>query len=269
MNPYLICDLGSCHNHDAPLTKDFIQELAGIGVQAIKMQFWSDPLAFAEARHHPELESPYTKWATRFDFLQEVQAITKGEGLDFMCSVFLEKDVKVLAPLVDYFKIASLEAKDRNLLFAVDQYSSGKDIFIATGCSDQNDMQYFNQLRDNRLTTKLHSMVRVLHCISSYPAKPEEMNLKSLQSNRLDGLSDHSCNPIAGVVAVCFGAVLFEFHGRHGATPQDCPDFGHSMDINGIENYMDAITTAQSMFGESLRCVTPGEEPLLSFRRET
>ena len=269
MKPYFICDLGSCHQNNFEETKSFINGLNIAGVDAIKFQYWSDPEAFAVARHHPELMEQYFKWGTDLEFLKKMQEVAINEEMDFICSVFLEKDVEVIAPYVDHFKIASLEAKDRKLLYEVDRYSFGKDILVSTGCTTQDDMQYFNALRENRLTQKLHSRVQLLHCISSYPAEPKEMNLKSLQNNRLDGLSDHSCNWIAPVVALAFGARIFEFHGRLDETPEECPDERHSMTLGLIEEYVGAVIAAQEMFGSPLREITEGEQALISYRRET
>lgn len=269
MNPYFITDLGSCHGHQVKETKAFLHELKNVGVHAIKFQYWSDPQAFAEARHHPELAEQYKRWSTELAFIEEMGRVAEAIGLDLICSVFLEKDVPVIAPMVDHFKIASLEAKDRRLLVVVDQYSYGKDILISTGCTTQEDMQYFNQLRENRAAAKLHSCVQLLHCTSAYPAPVEEMNLKSLQNNRMDGLSDHSCNPVAGVVALCFGARIFEFHGKLESTPSYCHDYESSMYIDEIENYVDCVNDARAMFGEPLRAITKSEEKLLSFRRAT
>ena len=53
------------------------------------------------------------------------------------------------------------------------------------------------------------SQLAVLHCISSYPAKPEQMNLKTIPDiakrfNVVSGLSDHSLDSLGNCSSVDF-----------------------------------------------------------------
>jgi pseudaminic acid synthase len=59
--------------------------------------------------------------------------------------------------------------------------------------------------------------VALLHCVSSYPAQFEQMNLRTIldipkRFNVIPGLSDHSLGIAAAVAAVSLGACIIEKH---------------------------------------------------------
>ena len=75
----------------------------------------------------------------------------------------------------------------------------------------------------------MRDRIFLLHCVSSYPAMFEELNLHVIQEYDLDGFSDHTGNVITGALAVSHKAKILEVHIRNSYTSKSNPDFFHSI----------------------------------------
>ena len=76
-----------------------------------------------------------------------------------------------------------------------------------------------------------------LHCISEYPCPIDKIDLTACSpidsyDNTVRGLSDHTAHVLTGAVAVGAGARVIESHVRLWDTPQDNPDYPHSLPLN-------------------------------------
>jgi pseudaminic acid synthase len=102
--------------------------------------------------------------------------------------------------------------------------------------------------------TQSNEQVVLLHCVSSYPAKQEELNLKSLQYLRDRfglpvGFSDHSVGTLGSVVATSLGAQVIERHFMI-ETRGDTPDQAVSMDAKTLRAHIEELRTIGSILGE-------------------
>lgn len=106
----------------------------------------------------------------------------------------------------------------------------------------------------------------LLHCNSNYPAKPGEMNLRTIphMGEAWDvpvGLSDHTLGSTSTVAAVTLGASIVEKHltldrGDGG------PDAEFSMEPDEFADMVEAIRIAKDAAGEVSYGLTEGEEDI-------
>jgi N-acetylneuraminate synthase/N,N'-diacetyllegionaminate synthase len=103
----------------------------------------------------------------------------------------------------------------------------------------------------------------LLHCTSSYPTPPADINLRRIQTlaatfGCLAGFSDHSEGPTAAVGAVALGACFIEKHFTLDKTLPG-PDHRFSMDPRDLREFVSAIRTIEVGLGTSQLGPTPSE----------
>ena len=143
---------------------------------------------------------------------KEIYHYTKNKGLDFvetLCSPSCLSILKGFTP--DYLKVASRDLTNIPLLHSLSETKI--PLIISTGMAGEDELE---QAVD--LITKYHENLSILHCVSEYPTKPENTNLKSIlwlsekyKKYRI-GYSDHTIGISAAVAAVALGAEIIEKH---------------------------------------------------------
>jgi N-acetylneuraminate synthase len=136
----------------------------------------------------------------------------EAKGLLFFTSVFDPTAVDFMEQLnVLFYKVASFEVVDIPLLEKIGQ--TKKPVIISRGMATDEELALaLKTLRDHGTPD-----IAVLHCISSYPAKPEEMNLATIpelarQFGVVSGLSNHCLDIQVDKLAVATGAAIIEKH---------------------------------------------------------
>jgi len=103
----------------------------------------------------------------------------------------------------------------------------------------------------------------ILHCVSSYPAPLEQMNLRAIETLRREfdvpiGLSDHSIGPAAAIAAVALGAVIIE---KHFTVDRALPGPDHAMSTEP-EEFTELVTTLRKLaagLGTGRKAAMPAE----------
>jgi N,N'-diacetyllegionaminate synthase len=241
----LVAEVGSNHNGDAYTAAELIRVAAKAGASTVKFQHYPD------GRYGPNAMPK--KWLR---VLNEFASVT---GVGFLCSVFdqrtLEDYLTECAPTS--VKIASPELTDHELLRAC--ANAGLHIILSTGMSTEEQIAAaVSVIEDYR------GRVTLLHCVSSYPSPPEEMNLRAmwrLKRYGKIGLSDHTLDPVvAPVTAVALGATMIEKHFTLNRS-QDGPDHSYAVDPAGFKAMVDAVRLCESMLGDGVKRVMPSEDP--------
>lgn len=142
----------------------------------------------------------------------EVYKYAKSLGLDFietLCATGCLSLLKYFTP--DKLKVASRDLTNLPLLEALAE--TQLPIILSTGMGGKKEL-------DDALDviTRYHSDISILHCISEYPTKPDNLNLNTISyllENYKDyviGFSDHTIGISAPIVAVGMGASIIEKH---------------------------------------------------------
>jgi N,N'-diacetyllegionaminate synthase len=244
------------------------------GADAVKFQWTSDPQLMAERRK--VLPDTYSILAWPAAWLPLLAKECERVDIEFMCSCFLAKDVATIAPYVQRFKIASLEAQDTELRTAM--LGHGKPVIVSTGAHTWEAFGWAFQYDEE--------VVQFLQCTCAYPAPLSTVNLQGMKNwyanegNRFGntqeriafhmiGLSDHTGDTLTGAVAVGAGAQIIECHFRLDETLKNNPDYNHSHSPNSFVEYVMNIRKAEVMMGDGIKKVEECERPLLKHRVNT
>lgn len=211
------------------------------GADIVKFQYCSDPRTMEQRRNVQEGSYEILAWPK--EWIGLIHGYAESVGIEFMCTVFLPGDVAIMNPYVKRWKVASLEHADVSLLSAM--VKTGKPVFVSCGAE-----KYESPFRE----------VQSLHCTAAYPAPLSELNLLAISNYEYDGYSDHSCNIMTGALAVACGAAVVEVHFSLWDTPEDNPDYGHSLSPVKFRKYIGNIRQAELMLGDGIKKIQPSEE---------
>lgn len=213
MKTRFVAEVSSNHQRDLARARAFIDSAAEIGCAAVKFQQFKIKELFAPealAAHPKLLERE--KWEFPEAFNAELAAHARARKIQFASTPFYRGAVELLAPHVDFFKLASYQLLWTEMLVLVAK--TRKPVVLATGMASLDEVRAaVATLRSNGCTD-----LTLLHCVSSYPAKATEANLAALETLRKSfgcaaGWSDHTRDPAVLERAVRrWQAAMIEFH---------------------------------------------------------
>ena len=224
--PYLIAEMSGNHNQSLDRALAIVDAAAQAGADAIKLQTYTAETMTLDVRAPGfVIDDKNSLWAGRqlYDLYKEaytpwewhapIMARAREHGLHCFSSPFDETAVDFLESLdVPAYKIASFENTDLPLIRKV--ASTGKPMIISTGMASLAEI-------DEAVRTARQAgceQLILLKCTSTYPATPENTNLRTLPHLRDAfagcevGLSDHTMGCGVAVGAVALGATVVEKH---------------------------------------------------------
>jgi sialic acid synthase SpsE len=273
--PFIICEISSSHRGSLQSALKLIREAKNAGADACKFQCFLPETITCDA-HRPEFiieqEGPwkgrrlwdlYTECMTPREWFPELYAYAKELGIIAFSTVAGPADVdflESLGPDVNpVYKVSSFEIVHLDLIERIAK--TGKPVILSAGMGSDADI-----MAANMAARSCGSEVAVLHCISKYPAKLAEMNLVRIRQFHRDGfttgLSDHSLDEHAAMMAVPLGADIFEKHIT--LTPGgQAPDDAFAVSPHTFREYVLAIHAAW----EAMQVRNHDEESMATYRR--
>ena len=221
-SPYIIAELSGNHNGDLERALRLVDAAAEAGADAVKLQtYTADTITLDVDR--PEfrisggtwdgrsLYELYQEASTPWDWHAALFARAAERGVHCFSSPFDPSAVDLLAELrAPAFKIASFELVDTPLISYVARQN--KPMIMSTGIANLGEIE-----AACRAARPSAGGFALLHCISAYPAKPEEMRLQTIEALAQTfacpvGLSDHTLGSAVAVAAIAKGACIIEKH---------------------------------------------------------
>ena len=274
---FIIAELSANHGQDFDRAVEMIKCAKRSGADAVKFQAYTPDTLTINADNkyfrikHPQwggqtLYELYKKAYTPWKWFKELKKIAEDTGIIFLCTAFDKTSVDMLEELdICAHKIASFELVDLPLI----EYAAktGKPLIMSTGMADMDEIQ---EAVDTAKKSGAEEII-LLKCVSSYPAEPEDMNLKTIpdMKDRFKcpvGLSDHSLGIGASVCAVALGAAVIEKHfilSRGIKTP----DSFFSIEPHELKDLIDNIRIAEKAIGKVHYGLTDEEKKSMIFRR--
>ena len=261
---YLIAEIGFNHEGDIELAQKMIQAASDNGADAVKFQtFQARDIALPTSAHY-DLIKQGELTENQHTILFET---AMKSGVDFLSTPFSDSGVKLLDKIgVSAFKVASMDCTNKPLLKQIAR--TGKPVYISTGMAELYEIAQTLHF----LETSNCSEVTLLHCISHYPAKAEELNLSIipyLESifNVPIGYSDHFPGVYACIAAAMQGAAVIETHFTMDKTLPG-GDHGHSADPRDLKHLKNTLELFRTMAGSKDKIFNRPDRPLTKdFRR--
>ena len=222
--PYFIADIGSNHNGDMVLCKKLIDAGIGSGVDSVKFQSFDTKSLISKTlydrhlsypgdthRHFGSLYEMVKKYYLRPEQHKFVANYCKKKGITFSSTSLSPNEVDMLINLgVPFFKVASMDVTNHPLLEYVS--SKRKPVILSTGMASLWEIDQAMEI-----FRKVNAEVILLHCIATYPAKIEDINLNNIEMLKKTfgvpvGYSDNSDGISIPIAAIALGACIIEKH---------------------------------------------------------
>ncbi|KKP59992.1 MAG: Sialic acid synthase [Candidatus Gottesmanbacteria bacterium GW2011_GWA1_34_13] len=220
---FIVAEMSGNHNQDIDQAYKIVDEAAKSGVDAIKLQTYTPKTLTINSNKKwfkitsgkwkgTTLYTLYQKTYTPWEWQPKLKSYAEKKGLICFSTPFDNSAVDFLEKMnVSLYKIASFENIDLELLKRIGK--TKKPVIISRGLASLEDIK----LAIKTLKTAGSKNIAVLHCISSYPATLNQMNIRTMQDIQhkfkvITGLSDHSLGLTASITAVAMGAKIIEKH---------------------------------------------------------
>lgn len=223
--PFIIAEMSGNHNQSLDRAMAIVEAAARAGAHGIKLQTYTADTMTLDLDHGEfmiedsnslwrgtSLYKLYKQAHTPWDWHAPLFERARALGLIPFSTPFDESAVDFLETLgVPCYKIASFENTDIPLIRRVAR--TGKPMIISTGMASLGEME--ETVRAAR-EGGCQDLV-LLKCTSTYPASPENSNLRTIPHLRAlfgseVGLSDHTMGVGAAVASVSLGATVIEKH---------------------------------------------------------
>jgi N-acetylneuraminate synthase len=266
---FIIAEIGINHNGDLDIAKRLIRVAVACGCDAVKFQKRTPELCVPLAQRNHMRDTPwgyisYMEYREKVEFGKE-----EYQEIDRYCR---EQDVIWFAscwdnPSVDFmeqfnppcYKIASASLTSDALLKHT--RATGKPILLSTGMSSLEQIDHAVEVlgRDN---------LALLHTVSTYPAKYEELNLRAIGTLRDRysvpvGYSGHETGIATTVAAAALGACTVE---RHITLDRAMwgSDHAASLEPTGLTRVCRDIRLVEMSMGTGEKKVVERELPIIA-----
>ena len=275
--PFIIAEMSGNHNQSLERGLALVDAAAAAGVDALKLQtYTADTITmdtgFAideEGRSLWEgknLYQLYQEAHTPWEWHAELFARARQHGMLAFSTPFDETAVDFLESLdVPAYKIASFENAHWPLLRKV--AATGKPVIISTGAATLAEIDEAVRVLRGAGCRELV----LLKCTSTYPATPENTNLRTIPVLAETfgcpiGLSDHTMGVGASVAAVALGACVIEKHFTLSRA-EGGVDSAFSMEPHELKLLVEETERAQLALGTVQLCIQDAEAKSRMYKR--
>ena len=260
---FIIAEAGINHNGDINSAKKMIDAAKSVGVDAVKFQTFKAEEFITDVKQTytyksqgKEITESMLEMFKRYEFSEknwiEIIQYCKEKDIIFFSTPQNPSDLDFLLTITD-LPVIKVGSDDLTNLDLLKYYASkNKAMIISSG------MAYLSEIEDAVLTVKDagNEQLIVLHCVSSYPADPEEINMSKMKTienafNIITGFSDHTQGIEAAVLAVAFGAKVIEKHFTLDNNSAG-PDHWFSSDTQELNQFVKAIRKTEKMIGQKV-----------------
>ena len=214
LKPLIIAEISANHGGSKKKFLNLIKSAKKNGADLIKIQTYeAKDITIRNTRVGKlDLWNLYSKAKTPLSWHNEAFKLARKLQITLFSTPFSVRAVQFLEKCnVKLYKISSFEITDFLLIDAIAK--TKKPIILSTGMASLNEIK-----AAIRCIKKYHSKITILHCVSGYPTKVENINLsrlimmKKIFKDFNIGLSDHTNDINSSIASCCLGATMVEKH---------------------------------------------------------
>jgi sialic acid synthase SpsE/sugar phosphate isomerase/epimerase/CBS domain-containing protein len=263
---YVIAEVGINHNGDLAVAKQLVDAAVASGADAVKFQKRKLSETYRQEildqpRHGEQGLQYIVPMLIEFELpdegFRELFAYCCSRQITALCTPWDRASVDFLETCeVVAYKIGSPDLTNFPLIEYV--AGTGKPMLVSTGMSTEEEVR-----RTLVFLEQCNAEYALFHCVSTYPAAPEEINLRFMErlrewSGRPVGYSGHDNGVAISLAAVAIGARLLERHLTLDRTMRG-PDHKASLEPAQFAEQVRAIREVEVSFGVPHRWITRGE----------
>tara|TARA_B100000941_G_scaffold203821_1_gene148453 strand:- start:1362 stop:2210 length:849 start_codon:yes stop_codon:yes gene_type:complete len=254
--PYLIAEIGINHNGDVEIAKSLIKNAKETGFDAVKFQKRNIYKVYSREILDAPRESPWGKTTEEqkkglefeYNDYKKIDEYCKKLNIDWFGSAWDLDSLDFLEKFnLKFNKIASAMIVDENFLIEVAKKK--KHTFISTGMSTTKNI-------DNavEIFKKYDCSFELMHCVSTYPMKPEDANLLTINSLKKRykcnvGYSGHENGIAISLAAACLDISSLERHITLDRTMYGS-DQAASLEYSGMDDLTSSLNKIIKSLGE-------------------
>lgn len=266
---YIIAEIGINHNGSLEIAKKLIDEAVAAKATAVKFQKRTPEICVPKDQWEIMRDTPwgrisYIDYKRKTEFgIEEYAAIDqycKSLGIDWFVSVWDTEAVDFMEKFdTPVYKLASASLTDHNLIKRI--LFTGKPLMLSTGMSTMNEIE--DAVKLIRKFDENYPLF-IAHSTSAYPCKPEELNLKMIQTLAIKypgvpiGYSGHETGLATTVASVTLGATFVE---RHFTLDRAMwgSDHAASVEPQGFQRLVRDIRDVETAAGDGIKKVYESE----------
>lgn len=264
-----IAEIGINHNGSLDIAKQLINIAGTAGVDYVKFQKRNPDKCVPESQKNLMRETPwgdmtYYEYKQRIEFgereYEEIDAYCRGTGIEWFVSVW-DADSMETPIMFDnrYVKVPSACITDKELLWDIAR--TNIPVILSTGMADMGMVDSAMQILGSRVAC-------VMHCVSTYPSRADEQNLKCIRTLKeaYPGIPVGFSNHFPGItfipVAVALGAEFIEFHITLDRSMWGT-DQASSIEPEGVYKIMKYIRNIEQGMGDGNKRIMERELPIM------
>ncbi len=266
---FIIAEIGINHNGDIDIAKRLIRVAVACGCDAVKFQKRTPELCVPLAQRSHMRETPwgyisYMDYREKVEFTEEqyreIERYCREQDVIWFASCWDDPSVDFMEKFDSpVYKIASATLTNDQLLKHT--RATGKPIILSTGMSTLEQIDHAVEIlgTDNLV---------LMHTVSTYPAKYEELNLRAIETLRKRygvpvGYSGHETGIATTVASVALGACTVE---RHITLDRAMwgSDHAASLEPTGLTRVCRDIRLVESSLGTGEKGVIEREKPIIA-----
>ena len=274
MSLIFIAEIGINHNGDMAVCKKLIDLASNAGCDAVKFQKRDINLVYKKEFLESFRESPWGKTQLdqkkglefNSDQYEEINQYCKSKNIEWFASAWDKNSQEFLKKFnCKYNKIASAMLVDIEFLKMV--AIEKKHTFISTGMSTMEDIT-----KAVEIFRKENCPFELMHCVSTYPMKDDDANLKMINTLRdkfkcAVGYSGHETGLAVSYAAAALGASSIERHitldrAMYGS------DQAASLAPPGLKKLVPEVRKIQRALGDGKKKILEEEVPIAKKLRE-
>jgi N-acetylneuraminate synthase/N,N'-diacetyllegionaminate synthase len=255
---FIIAEAGVSHFGDMDLAKQLVELAAEAKADAFKTQLFDVETLIS--KNAPDWRDRLRPRNLTLRQAHELKYMCEQVGLSFLATAHDESRIPWLNELdVPAVKVGSGERN--NPAFLTKLASLKKPMIVSTGMYHETDVLEALEACAKGSCDEL----ALLHCVTSYPTPPHEVNLRAM--NRLRnifggpvGYSDHTADGLAVLAAVACGASIIE---KHITILRDVPNAQDWKVSAGPEDFgrlVADIRRVEAMLGSDVKAPVPSED---------
>lgn len=275
---FIIAEAGVNHNGSLKLAKKLVDLACAAGADAVKFQTFKTEELVTLSAPKAEYQKRTVPGKSQYEMLKKLELSQKDfvelfkyckkKGIMFLSTPFDAQSASFLHKLgMKIFKISSGELTNHPLIRQIATY--GKPIILSTGMATLKEVgkavKEAHKVANRRIT--------LLHCTSNYPARPEDVNLRAMQTLGRTfkvpaGYSDHTEGLIIPIAAAALGAAVIE---KHFTLDKSLPGPDHQVSLSPAElkEMICSIRTVELAQGDGVKKPTKEEASTRKLARKS